>query len=323
MRRGAAVAVLAATASLGLIGAPVLAHGHRPAAREGRAAMSAHRPRATITGITATTVTLAMAHHRAVNMKTISLAGLRVDAGPYSSTPALLMAGERVSLHKVGGQAILTVYPAAAGVLTVGASGDTVTVGSRVLTLSNSHPVLLGMSAAASGTRVLVFGTRAQTNLQDVALAAQPAVWAATVQANQNGVLPLSTSHGTLTYTLSTGASSRWSKAPTGMHLRVLVSPVSHTVLAILAPRHVVHLAYGVLTTAIAGTVTSVTSGTLTVRNALGTEAVDLSGWHVTVQWAHHGTTPLAAVKVGWDVIVLAHSQAHQLIVRIVRTPAS
>jgi hypothetical protein len=316
MHKGWTWAVVAA-AGVGFGGGLTSAHGRG-------AGVSTHAdPRvafvATISSVSASRVTVSWRHDHVVFSSTLATNNLTVYAGPYPGALTLLAPGEPVQVRQPHGHAILELRPVASGVLQVSSTGDTLIANHRVLTLANASPERLGLPALSSGTPVLAFGTRHGQTVTDVALAARPTVWAATLVDNQSGDLVFKTAHGMLNYVLPPHAPPRWDKAPAGTRVRLLVSPVVRTVLAVLPAKHRSLSAYGVLVDRVAGTVTQVTSASVTVQNALGGETVNVSSWHVTVVWPHHSGVPLSAVQPGWEVALVAYPHARHLIVRVVR----
>jgi hypothetical protein len=182
---------------------------------------------------------------------------------------------------------------------------------------------------------VEVFGTRSSSagSLNDVAVAAKPVMWTGIVTANPTGGWIVTTSHhGTITVptgTVSPPMAKQFTAAAKSHRpVKILLSPVTHTVLAVhvkhLSPRaRAIHRQQAILNTTTIGTLTSDSSSALTVANALGTQTVNIAGVTVKVRWAHHPDATLEQIPQGSRLWIHAVTKTKTVLVHVLSTHTS
>lgn len=270
------------------------------------------------------TITVAFHHHKKTVDRTISTSGLTIRAAAYPSSLSIVKAGEHVRVMGGKGHAMVVVMPVAGGTLTQsGSSWSVHTKKSATLSLSNGSPTFYGMTSWSANTPVLVFGTRQGTTINEVAVAARPHTYRGTVTNNSNGTLTIKTAHGTFTYSptaLPSGMLNHLKSLKVGAHMAVTVAPNNQVVM--IRPLHVhPHKGpkYGMLHTVTAGTISQVSSNSMTLTTAYGSSTVNLTSQTVKVLWAKHPGATVGQLTKGLKVVVHKAPHANRVLVRVIR----
>lgn len=297
LTQGVAVAIMGGTLA---IASPALAKSHVPMWAHGFETVSAVTPSS-----------VSVKHADGLEQK-LPMAHLKVRAGLYPASTAILRSGEAVSVWEEPGQnATLIVHPAAVGTLTQ--SGSDWQLQSQrygTVTLRGNNPTLLGLKQLTAGQQVMAFGSPSGQEVDTAAVAARPIMVRTTLSQVQNGSLTLqSTEYGTLTYGLD-GLPSHFKNTlealKPGSWVQAYLNPMTHEVL-VAWPDHTERWAK-TLEKGTAGQVIAISPKDITITNHIGTVTIPHDS-HVSVQWPGHDKATVEQIPVGSRIIAVRNQQ--------------
>lgn len=268
------------------------------------------------------TVTLHPKHHPLT--KTFPLSQIHVRAGLYPANSRILATGEHVSmLSPKSTSPTLIVWPVA--------SGHLQSAGTSQWTISNKKhhwtfkapSLLYGTRALSNNLSVAVYGTRGTNkSLNAKAVAQTPIHTVGTIAQNNQGILTIhSAKWGNLTYNTKMSPFP-WTKhlAHVKIHARVhvILSPSSHSVLAIAPVHKSAKLGHQALSHMTLGTLTTQTANSFTLKNTLGSIVIPYSASQMHIVWKGHSHAQLSQIPTGTRLLVNKKPNTQNVFVRVI-----